>query len=97
MEARAMESRKIAYKWRPDLWNHVKLHTNGGMSYGITKIPHKWRPNLWNHTKLHTNGGQSYGILNPFTSPLLVRKRVELCSWSLLLVANKIMLCMLLA
>ena len=35
MEAKAMESRKIAYKWRPKLWNHVKLDTNGGQSYGI--------------------------------------------------------------
>ena len=32
MNARTMESRKIAYKWKPELWNHVNLHTNGGKS-----------------------------------------------------------------
>ena len=85
-----MESRNIAYKWRPDLWNHVKLHTNGGQSYGITKNSRQMETRPMESRKINTNEGQSYGILNPFTSPLLVRKRVELCSWSLLLVANKI-------
>ena len=76
MEARAMESLKIAYKWRPKLWDHVKLHTNRGQSYGIIqnciqmeakamesrKISDKWRARLWNHVKLYTNEGQSNGI-----------------------------------
>ena len=37
MEARPMESYKITYKWRPELWNHDKFQTNGDQSYGIMK------------------------------------------------------------
>ena len=57
-----MESCKVEYKWRPELWNHVKFIQMEARAMESRKIAKKRKPRLWNHVKLHANGGQSYGI-----------------------------------
>ena len=48
-----MESYKIAFKWRPELWNHVKVIQVEARAMESHQIAYKQRPELWNHEKLY--------------------------------------------